>query len=499
VLLAAIGDQEVETEVTTTVTEEHTLSIQVKETNAVTTTAHLGPGRGDVIWYLHQPVFAWLAFQDEATMNVYVTVTLLGYRRPFRLSAEDLRRYTFTEPSREMQDLLLLHDVLTPEYAAAHRGKTLGNLEQRIGGLMGRRLVEAEPFEQAFAGSSVLYEFERTLTSEDVVARTTTKTTTTTSTGGFLSYVCPNLPQTGSSTVSMSQGTSAGSRKEHTVRASVTLAAAVGEGHVVQCWYDRLSGTFAYKEIALAASANAMTGTASNEDGSPLAKQPVILRTAEGIAVRGITDEKGRFDIRSELLKAGQQMLEVKGECFPVAYEPGRTKDQDVRLGKGTPKRAEPINDGPLRKPAEPYSIAPGEGLRGRMGRLVVRFPEAAKAKSTHVVVYDAADTGKAKPLDSQYGNVSMELLAGSYAIVIGSQSVAVPIERGRQTTVHVGTLRTHAAPGTSIEILAATGDQVLQSSYGKFEWGLPAGEYRVRVHGRTEPVTVTAGQITEF
>ncbi len=493
-LTAAIGDQEVESEVTTTVTAEHTISMQVKEGTTVSTNAHLGPGRGDMLWYLYHPVFAWLAVQDETSGHVYLTVSLLGYRRVSRVSAEGLRQGAVPEPNAAMRNLLLAYDVMTAEHAAA-KAAARGGLRtagSRVGIPGAGRLVAAEPFEQEFEGGNVHYEFERKLATEDVETRTTTETMTTTGTSGFLSFVSDNLPQDGTTTMSVSQGTSKGTRKERTIKASVTLGAQVGEAHLVHCWYDRLTGTFAYEEVAYGASSNAISGGVTGSDGAPAAGQPVTLRTAGGVATRVVTDAQGRFKIRSPLLQKGQHLLEVAGERFPLAFEPGVTAAQALRL-RGA---------GPAVDPGPAFGTAPGAGLKGRMGRLVVEFPKAAPAKQTIVELFDpaAGAAGEKGRIETFYGSKSTDLLAGEYAVEVSGQRVAgVRIERGQQTTLHVGTLRVHAGKGTSLEILPASGDRALVQGYGAFETGLPVGRYRVRVHGRTAEVIVTAGAVTEF
>lgn len=486
------GEQERSSTVTHTVTEEHSLAITLTESTTVATRSGLGPGRGDMIWYLYHPVFAWLAAQDENTGRVYLTVTLLSFQRAAAHSAEALRNGTVPEPNADMRRLLLAHDVLTPEHRTEPgalfalrrgRGATPGEL---------RRLVPAEAAEQEVpAGGAMHLVFERSVTDTDTCIETTTKTVTTTESAGFLAMVSPGLPKDRTTEVSITTGTARTVQTGRTVRVDVTLAGKVDEARRLRCWYDRRSGTFAYEEVPY--------GAAGDPPPNPVARAVAAPQGSQGGA--------------------------------------GGTGKSGNAASAGEPRAADPAPH-PGATPAEAFVLRAAEGLSKRMGRLIVNFPEAAPASGTLIALFEAdgrseeSKGGAPKPVASNYGNSSLETFPGEYAVVVGGKRLeGVRIEGGRETVLQVGTLRVNAADGTRVDILdAPAGARVpagpqgrlrrtpaeppgrarkdpaepiseveIVGGYGTFSAGLPAGTYLVRVHGRVAPVEIVAGQVTEF
>jgi hypothetical protein len=59
--------------------------------------------------------------------------------------------------------------------------------------------------------------------------------------------------------------------------------------------------------------------------------------------------------------------------------------------------------------------------------------------------------------------------------------------------------LHVQAAKDTRIDIMEPGADKELVNAYGEKLFGLPVGQFGVRISGQTETVTVTEGQTTEF
>jgi len=179
------------------------------------------------------------------------------------------------------------------------------------------------------------------------------------------------------------------------------------------------------------------------------------------------------------------------------------------------PKAAETPAAAPAPSPPAPASATPpsatapaqGEGstdccevvanpeLKGRMGRLVVQFPEGGKAGDTRVDVFRPVEQ---KALAGGYGNQTVDLLPGIYDVEISKKRLtSVPIKSGHDTRVKVGLLRISAGKDTRIDILDA--GRKLTGGYGNQVIGLPPGSFDIQVAGQTEQVTISEGNVTDF
>lgn len=131
--------------------------------------------------------------------------------------------------------------------------------------------------------------------------------------------------------------------------------------------------------------------------------------------------------------------------------------------------------------------------LKGRLGRLVVAFPEKTLLKGTSVTVLK-----EGKSVFSGYGNQTWELLPGTYEIRISNKSVPnVIVQPGHDTQVKAGALRIAAGKGTRAAVLH-DGKELL-NGYGEQVIGLPPGSFEVQIAGQTQKVTISEGKITDF
>lgn len=139
-------------------------------------------------------------------------------------------------------------------------------------------------------------------------------------------------------------------------------------------------------------------------------------------------------------------------------------------------------------------TVVPNPEMKGRLGRLVVTYPQGTDAGARIGV------SKGGKEATSGYGNKAFELLPGSYTVVISGKRVDnVTVQSGHDTKVKVGVLRVAAPGGARIGVLDKDGKTELTSGYGSKEFGLPIGTVYVSVAGQSEAVTIEDGQITDF
>lgn len=87
--------------------------------------------------------------------------------------------------------------------------------------------------------------------------------------------------------------------------------------------------------------------------------------------------------------------------------------------------------------------IVANPDLKGRLGRLVVNFPEGTKPASTRI---DAFKPGEQKTLVGGFGGHTFELLPGTYDVEISKKRLTgVLIQSAHDTRVKVGVLQVNA------------------------------------------------------
>jgi len=239
---------------------------------------------------------------------------------------------------------------------------------------------------------------------------------------------------------------------------------------------------------------------------SPDKKQPPSVKPgtthAPSSKVPAAKAPKKRKDPKSNCIGLGC------GEDEPTCIGMGCGETAPICVGMGCEKKGAtvPNESGPtgaaklppVQKPTiygqEPCcSVVANAALKGRLGRVVVAFPDGAVPKSTRV---DVLKDGKV--LQSGYGNKSWGLLSGTYEVSIsGKQVPNVTVKAGHDTMVKVGVLRVSAAKGSSVDVL--DGGHKLTSGYGDQIIGLPPGAFDLKVAGQTQPVTISEGQVTDF
>jgi len=183
----------------------------------------------------------------------------------------------------------------------------------------------------------------------------------------------------------------------------------------------------------------------------------------------------------------------------PAASPPAATSQEapatpPVQTQAAAEQAQPPTASAPEVSPGSCCSVVPNPTMKGRLGRLVVTYPEGTKTDA-------GIDVFKGdKRATHGYGNKAFELLPGSYSVVISGKRVDnVTVQSGHDTKVKVGVLRVTAPGGTGIDVLDKDAKTRLTHGYGNKEFGLPIGTVYVSVHGQSEAVTIKDGQITDF
>ncbi len=133
----------------------------------------------------------------------------------------------------------------------------------------------------------------------------------------------------------------------------------------------------------------------------------------------------------------------------------------------------------------------------GRLGRLVVEFPQGADASNTRIVVFKAGETNA---IQDHWGASTFELLPGAYAVSISEKRVeGVTVQAAHDTRVRVGMLRISAGKDTHVLLMDTDKKKTLVDFWGARTVGLPVGTFHVNIAGQLEAVTIHIGKITDF
>jgi len=153
----------------------------------------------------------------------------------------------------------------------------------------------------------------------------------------------------------------------------------------------------------------------------------------------------------------------------------------------------------PIRAPVDSksYEIVDAPDLKGRLGRLVLAFPEGTTELKVTTQLFPPAGE---KSVRTDYGPFSAEITPGTYDVEIGGRRVSgVPVESRRDTRLRAGVLRIHSTGNTTFQIFEPGAERAFQTVYGASELGLPPGPVEIVVNGQRETVEIRAGEIVEY
>lgn len=144
------------------------------------------------------------------------------------------------------------------------------------------------------------------------------------------------------------------------------------------------------------------------------------------------------------------------------------------------------------------WEVKPSADLKGTFGQIVIQFPGMTSSGNNFVAVFEVG--GKDRITGATYGNKNFPLLEGEYDVEINSVRVShVPVKRGMDTRIHIGTIGFDVPSSTSVEVYDLTEKTRLCLSYGSMMCGVPSGEYYIKVGGSRKKVSIADGQVTNF
>jgi hypothetical protein len=230
-----VGTAKTEVLDATTTQTEHTLEYSTTSTNGMKTTADLGPGLGDIAGYLKRARFVWTMVEGQ------VEITLIDF---------DVEAYS------HMVDILDDYNYLAGKpdsWTGPVTGLRRDSLEM---------LLKLDPFRLG-EWDTARFEFKKTIQpagditvglthtykESDKQVETHTKSTVTEAHAGWLSVIGLGVPESGKFKTTVTQSQSRKSTVGSTVTASFLLSAQPGESYKVDCYFDKVFGTFAFKKV----------------------------------------------------------------------------------------------------------------------------------------------------------------------------------------------------------------------------------------------------------
>jgi hypothetical protein len=138
--------------------------------------------------------------------------------------------------------------------------------------------------------------------------------------------------------------------------------------------------------------------------------------------------------------------------------------------------------------------IVPNPAMSGRLGRVVVAYPEKVSAR------IDVFRAGETESVAGDFGNQAFDLFPGTYDVTIsGKRITGVTVRSGSDTQIKVGVLRVTASNSTRVDLVDPADGRALTGDFGTRAYGLPIGEVGVRIRDQTETLLIEAGQVAEF
>ena len=257
---------------------------------------------------------------------------------------------------------------------------------------------------------------------------------------------------------------------------------------------------------------------AGPEEGTPppaaREKKAILDRISENVAkiIQIAQQGKELASIVRPSRGDGRQVSEsLQSSAAPSAAVPTDTEAAAQTVGPedSGPAPPEPADSGPVhqRPPRVKTPFVLGNGrccdvvvntaMKGRLGRLLVEFPEGADASNTHIVVFKAGETNA---IQDHWGTSTFELLPGTYAVSISDKRVeGVTVQPAHDTRVRVGMLRISAGKDTHVLLMDTDKKKTLVDFWGARTVGLPVGTFHVNIAGQLEAVTIHIGKITDF
>jgi hypothetical protein len=200
-------------------------------------------------------------------------------------------------------------------------------------------------------------------------------------------------------------------------------------------------------------------------------------------------------DLLARLLATTVERGFARGE-EALAVIVARTRDTLASVEPQSDARGASVQPGGRgAAPPPAWSLVRNAELKGRLGRIVVHFPDEKLAKNTLVGIFRNGER-----VADHYGDADWELLPERYDVRVTNATVpGCEVRSGNDTVVRVGLLTVELAKDTLFALYARGGQERLYDHYGSTSVGLPEGGYDLEIQGQRAAVEVRAGEITRF
>ena len=257
---------------------------------------------------------------------------------------------------------------------------------------------------------------------------------------------------------------------------------------------------------------------AGAEEGTPppaaREKKAILDRISENVAkiIQIAQQGKELAGIVRPSRGDGRQVSEsLQSSAGPSAAVPTDTEATAQTVGPedSGPAPPEPADSGPVpQRPSRvktPFvhgsdrccDVVVNAALTGRLGRLVVAFPDGGNPSATRIAVYNAVGNRR---LHEARGALALDLLPGTYRVVISGKPVTgVTVQPGHDTRVRVGMIRVTAGSDARVVVMDVNDKTRFAAHRGSYVVGLPVGTVHLQINGQSQAVTIQDNKITEF
>ncbi len=305
---------------------EHVLEVVDVAGVQTQTLVHEGPGIGDMISYLKNARFAYLASGGRLQLLPLGAETTA--RVPVKLLLSDLNAIASGSAPLGSEGVAVGPGTLLKKETL----QALLSLDPFASGgpnapLDASRFVRKESFQ--IGGSHETYTWTHTVNTTDRTSSTKVTTFVEDCDKGLLSFLGLGVTQNVHINSTTTQSSSREQREGQEQSVAADFYADALETYVIEAYYDRVFGTFGFVRVPLAQ--EAVAGTLYDGKNRPIAGQLVTLAVAgRQHVVR--TDAQGHYSFRAPTIAPGQGTLFAQGLApRPVQITKAQSIRQDMR------------------------------------------------------------------------------------------------------------------------------------------------------------------------
>ncbi len=293
----------------TKITDAHRLGISLTEQHEYETAAHLGPGSGDRIILLKDVELVWLYGQHQFRLGYLGHERTVSYTMKYLIENLETGRTGLSQET--IKQLLLLDPFIERDKRAFTLRSILTegatSTSTRASGLPIPRFVYVDTYELGGAGNDQ-YNFKHTITASDLNTTTDYSEKVEKFSPGWLSILGIGPQENKKVMTRVTQSSTTEVTTSETVEVKVALYAEEGEDYAVAAYYDRVFGSFAFREVE--EGEPVVSGRIVDNSGRPQAHK-IISLVVHNKKFTTRTDEMGEYKFRALTIPQGQGILKA--------------------------------------------------------------------------------------------------------------------------------------------------------------------------------------------